>query len=202
MNKYGLAQFIKRFALVTYPDKPFTLSSGISSNVYIDKFAFLTCNNEFKACVEQLLEIIEPKEFDAIGGIDLGGSLLARDLSLRLSKQWFFTRKEPKAHGLCKQVEGGLDWIEDFYNEEEKPVRFLLVDDIITTGGSVLGAIRGIESLMVKLHSTKEDTCAAAVVRVVCIVERDDMLNRIAMLKADLRSKNISFGSVFRTSDL
>jgi orotate phosphoribosyltransferase len=67
----------------------------------------------------------------------------------------FMVRKEPKGHGMGKQVEGA------FPEEEGAPV--VIVDDALTTGGSVLQAIQAVE---------REKK--AKVVRAVLIVDRQE----------------------------
>src|SRR2546425_11099762 len=68
---------------------------------------------------------------DKIAGIPTGGLPWASVLAYNLSKPLVYTRKEVKTHGRERRVEGVLASGE----------RVLLVDDVITTGKSILAAL-------------------------------------------------------------
>ena len=80
----------------------------------------------------------------AIGGLESGAtSITGAVVAVSQMLDWcdpiagFFVRKEPKTHGLRKIVEG-------FEGPKDSPV--VVVDDVCTSGGSVLRAIRQVES--------------------------------------------------------
>jgi orotate phosphoribosyltransferase len=80
---------------------------------------------------------IKDLEFGCIGGLEIGAIAIATTISdYAFSKgefEWrtFVVRKQAKEHGLRKLIEG-----------VNPPDRALIVDDVLTTGGSVLKAVR------------------------------------------------------------
>ena len=72
--------------------------------------------------------IVGDVEFDAVGGLTMGADQFAHVIAVLAGVQWFVVRKEPKGRGTNKLVEGakvGEGW------------KVLLVDDVVTTGGSI-----------------------------------------------------------------
>ena len=125
----------------------FTLASGKKSDLYVDCRVTALDNKGAHwigdAGWELVLGEIEAKglEVDAIGGMTMGAdpiSLVVGMASANHEKalQVFTVRKEPKGHGRGKQIEGN-------FREGDKVV---VVDDVITTGGSTLKAIEAIRA--------------------------------------------------------
>lgn len=119
----------------------FLLSSGLRSNLYID-CRLTTMSPDGLSVIGQLgLEAVRKhfSEADAIGGLTLGADpvsyAIARE-SADTSRplRAFTVRKEVKAHGTGRQIEG------PFHPGD----RVVVIEDVITTGGS---AIRAIEVL-------------------------------------------------------
>lgn len=119
----------------------YTLASGLKSPYYFDG-RMLTLDPEgalvvAKAFLEQLKDV----QIDAIGGLETGAIPIVASVAL-LSKQEgkpipaFFVRKEAKQHGLKKVIEGHF----------REGMRVAIVDDVITTGGSVEDAIKAVEA--------------------------------------------------------
>lgn len=73
--------------------------------------------------------------FDAVGGLTLGADALAVGIAAVTNCRWFFVRKEPKKRGTRQLIEGA-------------PIgpgnAVLLVDDVVTTGGSILKALHAV----------------------------------------------------------
>ncbi len=119
-------------------EKGFKLASGEISPFYIDCRA-LMAHPEARRLVSQLAyEALADVEFDCLGGLELGAIPIAitiSDFACATSPQrlWrtFVVRKQPKDHGLGKLIEGSL----------HPNDRALIVDDVLTSGGSVLKAI-------------------------------------------------------------
>jgi orotate phosphoribosyltransferase len=126
----------------------FTLASGKTSDLYIDcrvttldpVGANLVGEIGWAAVRGRIRN--EGLKIDAIGGMTMGAdpiSLAVGMTSARLhpdeALQVFTVRKEPKGHGRGKQIEGNF--------KEGDTV--IVVDDVITTGGSTLKAIDAIE---------------------------------------------------------
>jgi uridine monophosphate synthetase len=80
--------------------------------------------------------LLEQLHFDRIAGIPYGSLPTATGLSLALHKPLIYPRKEVKAHGARRLIEGD-------FNEGD---RVVVVDDILITGGSVLEGIAKLES--------------------------------------------------------
>jgi len=117
----------------------FVLASGKESDYYINVKKLTTNPRALKLIAELMARRIEEAgiEFDRVAGPELGAVPIATALSLETGKPLVIVRKKPKGHGTGSQIEG-----------EVKPgERVLLVEDVTTTGGSVLRAAGVIESL-------------------------------------------------------
>ncbi|MCP8308132.1 MAG: orotate phosphoribosyltransferase [archaeon] len=118
----------------------FTLTSGKMSSYYIDLRIVPSLPEVFKritdAFVEALKNMVGLEKIDAIGGIPTAGLTYATAVAYNLEKPLLYVRKEPREHGTQKRVEGLLrpGW------------RVLILDDLITTGGSILRAAEAIRS--------------------------------------------------------
>ena len=121
----------------------FVLSSGARSRFYID-CRTTTTHAEGQAVVGRLgLAAIRDAGLrpDAIGGLTMGADPVAYAIA---HASWlagdpvnaFTVRKEPKAHGTGKRVEGCF----------QSGDRVVVVEDVITTGGSALKAIEAVEA--------------------------------------------------------
>lgn len=121
----------------------FTLASGRTSNFYIDA-RLTTMSPEGMVLIGQIgLEEIRKNEWeaDAIGGLTLGADPVAYAISHVSASgnapiRAFTVRKEAKAHGTGRRIEGPF----------QAGDRVVIVEDVITTGKSALEAIRAVES--------------------------------------------------------
>ncbi len=138
------------------PHKPFVLASGRTSTYYIDGKK-TTSDPEGLYCIAKLiLDIIQNDDVQAIGGPTLGADPIVGGVSLLsfISKtplSLFIVRKEAKNHGTQNMIEGA----------DISGKRVIVVEDVITTGGSALKAIKAIQA-----HD-------AGIVRMISLVDRE-----------------------------
>ena len=126
----------------------FTLASGKQSDLYID--CRVTALDPFGATLigELGWHAVRSKihsshlAIDAIGGMTLGADPISLAIGMTSARQHpaealqvFTVRKEPKGHGQGRQIEGNFS----------PGNTVIVVDDVITTGGSTLKAIDAIE---------------------------------------------------------
>jgi len=111
-------------------------ASGALFNYYIDLRRIISNPNIFHQVLHAYSDLLANLHFDRIAGIPYGSLPTATGLSLLLHKPLIYPRKEVKAHGARRLIEG------DFQEGETA----LVVDDILITGGSVLEGIGKLES--------------------------------------------------------
>jgi orotate phosphoribosyltransferase len=106
----------------------FVLASGARSGVYVDIKAALTDPGVLSAVS---LAIADRCSFDAVAGVAVGGVPIAVAVSLAAGKPYVVVRNVEKGHGTGGRIIG-----------EVKGLSTLLVEDVTTTGSSVLAAVR------------------------------------------------------------
>jgi uridine monophosphate synthetase len=117
-------------------------ASGAVFNYYIDLRQIISDPNLFHRVLHAYSGQLEGLIFDRIAGIPYGALPTATGLSLQLHKPLIYPRKEVKAHGARRLIEG------DFEEGEQ----VVVIDDILISGGSVLDGIGKLTSsgLMVR----------------------------------------------------
>ena len=155
-NRERLRELLKRHSLM-FGD--FTLASGRKSKFYFDsKKTTLLPEGSYLAALEILRAIREHEiEAEAIGGMTLGADPLVCPVAALSQTQGtplraFIVRKATKGHGTERRIEGNL----------EPGSRVIVVDDVVTTGGSTLSAIEAVEA------------AGYRVVAVLCLVDREE----------------------------
>jgi orotate phosphoribosyltransferase len=124
------------------PDPPFTLVSGKKSPYYIDSKPTMH-DPEGKTLIGEIVfEMVKNLKVDAIGGLTMGAdpvAIAASLISFQKGKpiKSFSVRKTAKEHGTGKRIEG----------EIQPGARVVIVDDVITTGNSVIDAIKATKEL-------------------------------------------------------
>ena len=109
----------------------FTLTSGKESNYYVDIKQASTNPKVLQEIAEEMAKLAKDNEFELIAGMELGAVPLAVALALETKLPYVIIRKEKPTHGTGKQYVGNL-----------KPgQRVLVVEDVATTGGSVVKAL-------------------------------------------------------------
>lgn len=133
------------------------LASGRTSDFYVDGKQVTMCSEGAELVGRLLWEATRDEEIDAVGGPEIGAIPIAVATVLQYRQQGrelegFSVRKQAKQHGTRRSIEGRL----------EEGMRVVVVEDVITTGGSVLKAIDEIRR------------AGAEVVKVVCLVDRQE----------------------------
>jgi orotate phosphoribosyltransferase len=110
-----------------------TLTSGRRAQYYVDAKRAILRPAGFKALGELVAAEAERVRATAVGGLTMGADPVAcAALAAGANVRAFFVRKERKAHGLQRWIEGP---------ELEAGERCLVVEDVVTTGGSTISAI-------------------------------------------------------------
>ena len=140
-----VAQALLKIGAVRFvPDNPITFKSGIISPVYIDNRKLPFHPKEWKVVIESFAKIIKKEKikFDVIAGVEAAGIPHSAALGFFMKKPSVFVRKEAKDHGTKRMVEGG-----SVLNKN-----VLLVEDLVTTGGSSLCAVANLRKEGGKVH--------------------------------------------------
>jgi orotate phosphoribosyltransferase len=113
-----------------------TLTSGRTAQYYVDAKRAILRPAGFRALAELIAEQVRETGATAVGGLTMGADAPAcAALAGGCDVKAFFVRKETKAHGLQRRIEGP---------PLEPGDRCLIVEDVVTTGGSTLQAIEAV----------------------------------------------------------
>src|SRR5215213_6434632 len=131
--KETLLEQLRRHALIV---GEVTLTSGATAQYYVDAKRAILRPAGFRALGELVAGYAREWEATAVGGLTMGADAPACSaLAGGADVKAFFVRKETKAHGLQRRIEGPpLDPGE----------RCLIVEDVVTTGGSTVQAIEAV----------------------------------------------------------
>lgn len=114
----------------------FTLKSGIESPFYVDLRPLASDPKILKRLANYLLEMLPLDNFDLICGVPYAAMPMATAMSLQSYIPLILKRKEAKAYGTKKLIEGIF----------EKGQNCLLVEDVITSGKSLIETISEVEN--------------------------------------------------------
>jgi len=132
-------QLLQTRSVQIRPQEPFRLTSGRLSPVYVDVRRLISFPQIRAEITESFAKIAQERiglsQIDVIAGGETAGIAYAALLAEKLQKPMIYVRKEPKGYGKSSQIEGVL----------EPGQRVLLVEDLVTDGGSKLNFQRGIE---------------------------------------------------------
>jgi len=132
-----------------------TLSSGKEADYYVDLRRITLDHVAAPLVGKVMLKLTKKLDYDAVGGLTLGADPVATAMMHVAARKGrklnsFVVRKEGKAHGLQRRIEG----------PDVAGKRVLAIEDTSTTGGSVLTAVEALKE------------AGAIVVGVAVIVER------------------------------
>jgi orotate phosphoribosyltransferase len=155
MSEQSRARLLELFKARAVAFGRFTLASGRESSYYINsKKAFL--HSEVAWLLGDVLwDLTKDLNIQAIGGLEIGAIPMATAAAVRYHEQGrplegFFVRKQAKGHGSQERVEGVL----------RAGDRAAVIEDVVTTGESVLQAVAEVER------------AGAQVAAISCIVDR------------------------------
>jgi orotate phosphoribosyltransferase len=157
----------------------FVLSSGATSNYYIDVRKTSLHAEGLRLISRMFWEIVQNDNITAVGGLTLGADPLVAGLMLYAAEkgktlEGFLVRRTTKDHGLRGQVEGNLAGHK----------RVVILDDVITSGESALIAAEAAESYK------------AQIVRVLAVVDRGQGAPQI------FQQRGYPFTSLFSIAEL
>lgn len=143
-------EFVKEFAtflhqngIIKFGD--FTLASGKKSSYYVDLRLVPSYPHEFRMMIKHLQNKISEEvgleSFDSIVSVPTGGLVIASALAIETVKPLIYVRSKPKDYGTSKSVEGKI----------HDGMNVLMIDDVATTGGSVVNAIKLLKEANIKV---------------------------------------------------
>lgn len=118
-------------------EKPFTWASGWKSPIYCDNRKVLSYPAARKVVYEAFVSTIREhfKNVDVIAGVATGAIAYGMMVAEVMGLPFVYVRPKPKDHGTGAQVEGDLP----------KGARVVVVEDLISTGGSSLSAVDALQ---------------------------------------------------------
>ena len=137
------ATFLHKNGIIKFGD--FTLASGKKSPYYVDLRLVPSHPHQFRRMIKHLQNLVSEQvgfdNFDAIASVPTGGLVIASSLAFELVKPLVYVRSQAKEHGTGRLVEGLVS----------NGMRILLVDDVATTGGSVINGIKELKKAGAKI---------------------------------------------------
>lgn len=169
-----VVDIVRERGLIHLPE-PVVLASGQTSQDFVDGKAALSHGADLEVACRAVLEAVDGIVFDAVGGLTMGADHLAHGTAMLSGSEWFVVRKQPKGRGTDKLVEGAT---------VGPGTRVLLVDDAVTSGGSIQ-----------KAHDAIVAT-GATVVAAVTLVDRGEVAAPY------FREKSIPYATLVTYGDL
>jgi len=128
-------------AVFFVPDAPVTFASGIRSPVYMDIRRLLATTELWSVVIKELTKAacgpagVADSGAEIVAGVAVGGIPHSTAVALRAGLPSCFVRKQAKEHGRGKAIEGA----------DVEGRKVVLVEDVITTGGSSLDAVASLQ---------------------------------------------------------
>lgn len=140
------AQLRELLASRTFKRGEFNLASGRKSRIYFNVKTTMMHPQGAVLCARELLARLKDLNADYIGGLEMGAVPLLSVVSAFSAEDErplpsFFVRKKPKLHGTQLLIEG----MDDLGGETLSGKRVVLIDDVATSGGSILKAVDQVE---------------------------------------------------------
>lgn len=137
-------EFVKEFSTFLHENGAikfgdFTLSSGKKSSYYIDLRIVPSFPHQFRKMIKHLQNEISENigldNFDYLVSVPTSGLVIASALATETVKPLIYVRNKPKGYGTSKSIEGHF----------ESGKKALMIDDVATTGGSVISALKSLK---------------------------------------------------------
>lgn len=163
----------------------FRLASGILSRIYFNLKTTMLHPEGAKQCALGLLEVVDVLDADYVAGLEMGAvpllsvvAAMSADQSRPVSA--VFVRKKPKDHGTALMIEG----LDELGGDSLADKRVVLIDDVATSGGSMLQAAA-------QIRAAGAEVCDAIV-----IVDRQQGAD------AKLQAEGLRLHTLFTAADL
>lgn len=144
--------FVKEFAIFLHESGAikfgkFKLSSGKESAYYIDLRLVPSFPHQFRKMIKSLqnamFEKIDLNNIDFIASVPTSGLVIASALAIETVKPLIYVRQKPKEYGTGSLIEGKIS----------QGSQVVLVDDVGTTGHSLLNAIKALRDAKIEIDS-------------------------------------------------
>jgi orotate phosphoribosyltransferase len=158
-------------------NRGFVLASGRASNYFFDMKKTMFDPEGAALLADLLFDRVRDEPADYVGGLETGAiplvALLCRRSWPEKPLKGFFVRKEGKGHGTDQLIDGRL----------ERGARVILLDDVTTTGGSVMQAVEQVRAY------------DGAVLKIIAVVDR------LEGAAENFRRRGIRFEALFTRDD-
>jgi orotate phosphoribosyltransferase len=188
-HAFKVAEYLLQIkAVKLQPDQPFTWASGIKSPIYCDNRKTLSYPKIRTYIRQQFVSVINEHfaKPDVIAGVATGGIAIGALVAQELGLPFVYVRSEAKKHGLTNMIEG----------EISKGQSVVVIEDLISTGGSSLKAIEALREKgcdvkgMVAIFTYGFDEAVQTFKKAKCRVET--LSNYNTLLKAALEKEYIT----------
>ena len=120
----------------------FTLASGATSPIYMDLRLLISAPSLLQQVAELYARHLQRLKFDLLGAIPYAGLPIGVAVSLVMNRPLIFPRKEAKAYGTGKRIEGQFSVGQTV----------AVVEDLVTSAGSVLRGIALLKAAGLQVH--------------------------------------------------
>jgi uridine monophosphate synthetase len=110
----------------------FTLASDKISPIYVDLRRIISYPKLFEKCVSSYVDLAKKIKFDCLAAVPYAALPATSGVAVELKVPMIYPRKEVKSHGTGQMIEGSFS----------KGETALLIEDVVTTGGSIVTAMQ------------------------------------------------------------
>ena len=130
-------ELLKIKAVKLSPQTPFTWASGILSPIYCDNRIVLSHPSARDVVKKAFVEMSQTFDFEVVAGVATAGIPHGALLADAIGKPFIYVRDKAKGHGRQNQIEG----------EVKAGQKILVIEDLISTGGSSIKAIHALKEI-------------------------------------------------------